>query len=117
VYESDPPYDPDTLARKCDGDPAFIRRLAHLYLEDYPQQAQVLRAALGSRDLERLYSISHSVKGAVSQFGARRAVDAAQAVEQCCRQRDFAAAEPHAVALLAALDELAEAMRADYGND
>lgn len=114
---SDLPYDPNALARKCDGDPAFIRHLVRIYLEDYPQQAQVLRTALGNRDLDRLYSISHSVKGAVSHFGARGAVDAAQAIEQCCRRGDVGAAAAHTGALLEALDQLAIALRTDFGAD
>jgi HPt (histidine-containing phosphotransfer) domain-containing protein len=117
VSESDLPYDPGTLARKCDGDPAFIRHLVRLYLDDYPQQAQVLRTALDNRDLERLYSISHSVKGAVSHFGARQAVSAAEAVESCCRRGDIDLAAPQAGSLLVALEQLARALQKDYGSD
>jgi HPt (histidine-containing phosphotransfer) domain-containing protein len=117
VSESNLPYDPGTLARKCDGDPAFIRHLVLLYLEDYPQQAQVLRNALDNRDLERLYSISHSVKGAVSHFGARQAVSAAEAVESCCRRGDIGSAAPQASSLLVALEQLAQALQRDYGSD
>lgn len=109
------PYDPAALAQKCDGDADFIRHLVHLYLKDHPQQAQVLRAALGNADLERLYSVSHSIKGAVSQFGAQRAVEAAQGIEKCCRLGETGAAQRFGEALLEALDELAQALLDDYG--
>jgi HPt (histidine-containing phosphotransfer) domain-containing protein len=116
VSERELVYDANAIASKCDGDVDFIRHLVHLYLTEYPQQADVLRRASDSEDLERLYSVSHSIKGAISQFGARRGVEAAQSIEASCRLGDVDAGKRHAEALIAALDELAQALRADYGS-
>lgn len=114
LTETIPPYDADTLAEKFDGDSALLRRVVHIFLGDYPQQLDILRSALARRDLDRLFSISHSIKGAVAHFGAARATTAAAGVETCCRRGDIATVPVHVEELVMALHELAASLTAGY---
>jgi HPt (histidine-containing phosphotransfer) domain-containing protein len=108
------PYDADTLAEKADGDLALIRCIVQILLEDYPRQLDTLRSALARGDLDRLFSISHSIKGAVAHFGAARATAAAMRVETCCRRGDLSTIPIRVDDLVMAMDELVASLKAGY---
>jgi HPt (histidine-containing phosphotransfer) domain-containing protein len=108
------PYDADALAEEFDGDLALIRRIVQIFLGDYPEQLDILRRALASSDIERLFSIAHSIKGAVAHFGAARATAAALGVETCCRRGDLATIPFRVDELVMAMDELAASLKAGY---
>lgn len=108
-------YDRNTFFEQCGGDPALMRRVVALFLSDYEVQLGALRGALMRQDLERLYSVSHSIKGAVAQFGAQRASTAARAVEACCRRGSLADAALSVDELESAVQVLAASLRADHG--
>lgn len=108
------PYDADALAEEFDGDVVLIQRVVQIFLGDYPQQMDSLRRALAGRDIDRLFSIAHSIKGAVAHFGAVRAAAAALCLESCCRRGDFATIPFRVDKLVMAMDELAASLKADY---
>lgn len=108
------PYDADILAEEFDGDVALIRRTVQIFLGDYPQQLDILRSALAGSDIDRLFSIAHSIKGSVSHFGAARATAAALGVETCCRRGDIATIPIRVDELVMAMDELAASLKASY---
>ncbi len=107
------PYDRDALIAKCDGDAALLHQIIGLFLGDFETQLATLQSALRNADIDRLYSITHSIKGSVSHFSAARAVAAAQGIEACCRRGDLPGAAPGVAELSDAMHELAAALRHD----
>lgn len=107
------PYDRDALIAKCDGDMQLLHQIIALFLADCEEQLATLHTALRNADLDRLYSITHSIKGSVSHFSAARAVAAAKDIEACCRRGDLQGAAPGVAELSDAMQELAASLRRD----
>lgn len=63
------------------GDPTLLKELAELFLQEYPKLIADLRSAARDRDSKKLDTSAHALKGAVSNFGARAAVEAALLIE------------------------------------
>jgi HPt (histidine-containing phosphotransfer) domain-containing protein len=59
------------------GDVALLKELAGLFLQEYPKLIGDLRAAVVERDPKKLDTSAHALKGAVANFGAKAAVEAA----------------------------------------
>ena len=71
----------NALAR-VGGDLDLLREIAALFLDEYPRELDEIRTALASGDAHTLERSAHGLKGAVANFGARAAVDAAFQLEQ-----------------------------------
>jgi HPt (histidine-containing phosphotransfer) domain-containing protein len=67
------------------GDEELLSELAVLFLEDYPRQLIVIADAIARGDLKTAEREAHSVKGAVANFGAAPASEAARALEFAAR--------------------------------
>ena len=64
------------------GDLDLLKEIAALFLDEYPRELDEIRKALASGDAHMLERSAHGLKGAVANFGARAAVDAAFRLEQ-----------------------------------
>ena len=71
----------NALAR-VGGDLDLLKEIAALFLDEYPRELDEIRTALASGDAHTLERSAHGLKGAVANFGARPAVDAAFQLEQ-----------------------------------
>jgi two-component system sensor histidine kinase/response regulator len=72
-----------------EGDRDLLRELAHLFLDDLPQQMEAIRHAanpIQGHDLERL---AHRLKGSVGNFAAKPAFQAAFQLEKMGREGNF----------------------------
>ncbi len=87
------------------GDEELLREIAGLFLAEYPTLLRDIRVALEKADAEALERSAHSLKGAVSNFEARRAFEAAFRLETMGRTKNLDRAP-------AALTELEEVLRA-----
>ena len=67
------------------GDREFLQEIAGLALADCPKLLEQIRAALSSGDATSLEKAAHTLKGCVSNFGARRAREAALELEKIGR--------------------------------
>jgi len=74
----------EALAR-VGGDIELLKEIAALFLEDYPRSLDEINQALAAGDAKTLERSAHGLKGAVANFGARAAVDAAFQLEQLGR--------------------------------
>jgi two-component system, sensor histidine kinase and response regulator len=74
----------EALAR-VGGDVELLKEIAALFLEDYPRSLDEIHKALAAGDAKTLERSAHGLKGAVANFGARAAVDAAFQLEQLGR--------------------------------
>ncbi len=73
--------DMEVLLGRVDGDRELLQEIIEVYLEEYPRMLQEIRDAVGQSDSERLRIAAHTLKGAVANFGAKAAVQAAQELE------------------------------------
>jgi len=83
VSESAPATAPGTvvdaprLLERVGHDRGALARLVHLFLADYPKQLARIRRAVAARDPKALRAAAHALKGAVSNFAAPGATEAA----------------------------------------
>ncbi len=85
--------DATVLARLGD-DAQLVADISRLFIEDAPDHLRQIRAALDGRDGEALRRAAHTFKGAIANFGAQAAVDAARTLEDIGRRGEFVDHEP-----------------------
>jgi two-component system, sensor histidine kinase and response regulator len=79
-----------TAALECvEGDTELLGELVELFLQDYPQLLDSLRDAIGENDSTTVKRAAHTIKGALLNFGAKRAADAALELEAAGKQGDL----------------------------
>jgi CheY-like chemotaxis protein len=96
--------DREALLERVGHSGAFLRGLSGLFREESARLLAEIRAAVAAGDGARLQAAAHALKGAVSNFGAARAVGAARRLEQLGRAGDLRGAA-------AALGPLEEALQ------
>jgi two-component system, sensor histidine kinase and response regulator len=92
------------------GDAELLREVAGLFLEEYPMLMDEIHAAMVSGDGESLQRAAHSMKGAVSNFGAEDVYEAAFALEKMGRAGDFTTMENSIRCLADALENIRPAL-------
>jgi two-component system, sensor histidine kinase and response regulator len=75
----------DLLLAHFDNDPEFARRVAEAFLQSTPALLDEIRASIAAADAARLAASAHTLKGAVSNFPAKRAFEVAARLEQIGR--------------------------------
>ncbi len=100
------------LLERVGGDAALQQRIARLFLEHAPDARARLREALARRDAGAATTSAHWLKGAVGNFPAPAAAEAAARVETLGRAGDLGGAEIACVTLDAELDRLTAALAA-----
>ena len=70
-------FDRESALAVAGGDAQLLKELAELFLQEYPRLIADLRTAVRERDAKKLNAGAHALKGAVANFGARAAVEAA----------------------------------------
>jgi HPt (histidine-containing phosphotransfer) domain-containing protein len=63
-----------------------------LFVDDYPRTLSEIRGAIQQSDPESLGKAAHTLKGAVSNFGAHSAVQAALTLEDMAKNKDMTGA-------------------------
>lgn len=86
------------------GNRPLLEKLAGRFLEYYPEPLASIREAISRGDASLLRESAHGLKGAVGQFGAKKAFDAAYRLEQMGRDGTLTDAQK---ALLELEDQLA----------
>lgn len=105
-------FDREALLARVDGDPALLREVVGLFLEEYPKRLGELRAALARHDSTGVASAAHGLKGTLSYFAAGTVVDAARRLEAMGRAGDLRDAEAACAILEEALGRLTPALGA-----
>ena len=75
------------------GDPQLLQEIAQLFLEQAPELIDQMRTALAAGDAKVLERAAHTFKGAVGNFGAEPALEAAKTLEFIARGGDLARAQ------------------------
>jgi HPt (histidine-containing phosphotransfer) domain-containing protein len=95
-----------------EADPELYRELAALFLQEFPRMDSELKAAVGRRDSKGIEFSAHEIKGALAQFGAKEAADAALVLELKGRNKDFSGLEENLGTLERAAQPFLERLRA-----
>jgi HPt (histidine-containing phosphotransfer) domain-containing protein len=92
VQDSEGAVDLAAVLERIGGDEDLLRELVGLYLDDEPQLIDQIGAAIDAGDAPAVGRLAHTLKGAVSNFCARRAHATAQAMEDAGRDNRLDAA-------------------------
>ncbi len=92
-------------------DPAFLRELIDVFLEDVPHRFAELEKALASQDAPLLTRAAHTIKGSCSNFGAAGLAHIAMEMEQQGKAADFAGAAARLPALRTEFQLVTEALQ------
>jgi HPt (histidine-containing phosphotransfer) domain-containing protein len=104
---ADTVFDRAVALSRVGGDEELLKEIAVLFLEDYPKSLIELHLAIEAGDARRVERTAHGLKGSVSNFGARPAVDAAMELETLGREQEMAEVEP----VLRTLEQALAALR------
>ncbi|OLC54056.1 MAG: hypothetical protein AUH92_04785 [Acidobacteria bacterium 13_1_40CM_4_69_4] len=80
------------LLSRLEGDARLLAEIVELFLRTAPRLMRDIKQALASKDAKKLERAAHTLKGAVANFGARQAYEAALTLEQHGRRGDLPAA-------------------------
>jgi HPt (histidine-containing phosphotransfer) domain-containing protein len=94
------------LESQVEGNTELMAEVIRLFLNEYPRLMGEVERAVASGDAAGLRFAAHRLKGAVVHFGARRAVEAAQALEELGAAGTIDSAQEGCRELAAALKEL-----------
>ena len=94
------------------GDSDLLREVVDLFLDDFPNTLENIRSAVAAKDPTAVEHQAHSLKGSVSTFGARRAFEAALALEKIGRSKDLTGVENGLAQLEDALQALVPDLQA-----
>ena len=92
-------FDPVLLLQRMDGDFELLKEVTQIFMEDTPRQLDAVRAALTRNDGPALERAAHATKGALGNFGARDAYEAALELEAMGHACDFDRAHARFAAL------------------
>ena len=79
---SEPVWNLADLLDRVDNDQELLRELLTIFKEDFPRTIQSLESAVGRGDLKNTASLSHTLKGMLSNLGGTRAAAAASKLEE-----------------------------------
>jgi len=79
---SQPVWNQAELLERVDDDQELLRELLTIFKEDYPRTVKILEGAVAGGDLKSCASLSHSLKGMLSNLGGTRAAAAAAELEK-----------------------------------
>jgi HPt (histidine-containing phosphotransfer) domain-containing protein len=105
-------FDREAALARVDGDLVLLQELVRIFLDDFPRQLAEIRQAIAARDASRLSRAAHSLGGAVANFGAEPAHEAARRLEAISARTDMARAPAAAAELEQALERLRPALLA-----
>ena len=111
-----PLFERDAVLDNLDGDVELLHEIAGIYLESYSGEIERINTATASKDGAGLYTIAHTLKGSVGNFGATALVEAARVVELHARQNQFDNVAAEVARLTGLLEQLAAELRAEVGS-
>jgi two-component system, sensor histidine kinase and response regulator len=90
-----PILDRDAMLATVEQDLELLQELAELFLAEAPGLLAQIRSGVGEHNAESVERGAHTLKGALGNFGARRACEAAREVETCGREGRLEDAAAH----------------------
>lgn len=109
-------FDKTWMLEQIGGDLDLLHEVARVFLDDSARLKHDLAQALQTANGKALHAAAHATKSAVGNFGARSAVDAANALEKACKIEDQARYAVLYETLLTEVEHLVEALRAELSQ-
>ena len=75
-------FDLKKALEQVGGDRELLKEIIGIYCEEYPKQLLQIQQAIGKNDNATVGKVAHTVKGAVGNFGAKSAFEAALCLEK-----------------------------------
>jgi two-component system sensor histidine kinase/response regulator len=82
-------FDRNVALARVEGDEELLHKIIELFSDQAPRLLADIGVAYGRRDAKSLQRTAHKLRGSVDNFGATRAVAAAQRLEDMGRAGDF----------------------------
>jgi HPt (histidine-containing phosphotransfer) domain-containing protein len=101
----------NALRERLDGDFALFKELAQLFFSDSPKLLSAIEDAIRSKNGEKIGKTSHTMKGAVTNFSADRAFDAALALEKIGKSNDLNHVDDAFKTLSAEIENMRKALK------
>lgn len=79
----------DVLLNSLGNDAELMHQIVDLFLIECPEMLKAIRSGIEAQDSRAIMRASHSLKGAVSVFGSKAAVEAAQHLEYLGREQQL----------------------------
>ena len=99
-----------SLSERLDGDFELFKELAQLFLTDLPTLLLAIEEAIKARNGEKIGKSAHTIKGAISNFSADKAYQAALALEKIGKNNELDKAEDFFRELLKEIEAMKEAL-------
>jgi two-component system, sensor histidine kinase and response regulator len=99
------------LLAGVEGDRQLLREMVRVFLTDYPQRLAEIKEALDRGDAVAAERAAHTLKGAVGNFAAEKAIAAAQEIETMAKRGDLDGARKVCATLESELALLGEELR------
>ncbi|MBM3779332.1 MAG: Hpt domain-containing protein [Acidimicrobiia bacterium] len=109
-------FDREEFLRRLGGDEELYREVLQVFLEDCPNQMDVIRTAMDTRDPMRIRSAAHALKGAAGSVSARALFEASGALERAGAGGDLDACDQAWQQVQAAASVLLDRMRAEVAG-
>jgi len=109
-------FDWETLWRRVEGDRELLRELIGVFESEFPVILERMESAALQGDAAGLEKAAHKIKGALLQFSAHGAADAARRLEETGRSGKVAGAEEILPVLRQEIDRLLQSLRALAGR-
>ena len=108
--------DKAALLKRMEGDEELLYELIDLFLTNYPGMFSEIQKAVASKDGQAVMASAHALKGAVSNFLASEAQDAAFQLEKIGKSGDLAEAGDAVATLQKELARVESGLAALRGN-
>jgi HPt (histidine-containing phosphotransfer) domain-containing protein len=99
------------LSERLDEDFDLFKELAQLFFSDSPRLLSAIEDAIRNKNGEKIGKASHTMKGAVTNFSADRAFDAALALEKIGKSNDLNKVDDAYRALSAEIENMRKALK------
>ncbi|MBE7444664.1 MAG: Hpt domain-containing protein [Planctomycetia bacterium] len=93
------------------GDDEFLKELAEIFIDDFPEQTSKIKEAIHSHDSSALEKAAHKLKGAVANFGNNVVFTAALNLEMMGRENRWDDVEETYGGLMREAERLAYELR------
>ena len=99
------------LRERLEGDFNLFKELAQLFISDSPKLVSAVENAIGSKNSEKIGKTAHTIKGAIANFSAEKAYNAALDLEKIGKNSEFDKMERAFQSLQLEIENMREALK------